>query len=381
MPTINRTVLMSDAEHFRADQAINPYYGDTHVNSEQALAEHTAIRAALESAGITVHTAASPADSQDGVYTANWALVRGNDAVLARLPDVRKAEEVYAATVLRSLGKTVHVVPDNLRFSGQGDALPCGNLLFCGQGYRSDEAAQAFAADLLGYERVQLQTVPQLDSTGQPVKNAVSGWLDSFFYDIDLALAVLRHPTKEAKGLIAYCPEAFVEESRTRLEALDASFGADLVDQRRQVVVHAQDRDLGDDALVEEHSDYFPEDREDSRSTHNERLALPLRVQHLERGLAAVDVGRAKDGCDPTRSERLAQRPAPQLGAGSRGCAKRRLAHTPPQPRARKRVPSARGRLAARERARALATRAWRAWVLSSVTTPASPWWASSWCT
>ncbi len=253
MPTINRTVLMSDAEHFRADQAINPYYGDTHVNSEQALAEHTAIRAALESAGITVHTAASPADSQDGVYTANWALVRGNDAVLARLPDVRKAEEVYAATVLRSLGKTVHVVPDNLRFSGQGDALPCGNLLFCGQGYRSDEAAQAFAADLLGYERVQLQTVPQLDSTGQPVKNAVSGWLDSFFYDIDLALAVLRHPTKEAKGLIAYCPEAFVEESRTRLEALDTvdkitvslaeaqeAFATNLVSTGEAVIMSAQ---------------------------------------------------------------------------------------------------------------------------------------------
>jgi len=212
---------MSDALHFSADAAINPYYGDPSVDSNKATFEHNAIRSALTEAGVEVIQVPSPIDSQDGVYTANWALVRGDKAILARLPDVRKAEEAHAEKVLTDLGKTVIHVPDGLRFSGQGDALACGNLLFCGQGYRSDLVAQEFAANELGYERIQLQTVPELGQDGQPVINAVSGWADSFFYDIDLALAIIKAPTNTEKGLIAYCPDAFTDESREYLANFD----------------------------------------------------------------------------------------------------------------------------------------------------------------
>lgn len=217
---INRTVLMSDALNFSAEQAINPYYFDSRTDTSAAQQEHDSIRSALESAGVTVVTTTSPSDSQDGVYTANWALVRGNIAIPARLPNVRKAEEAHARAVLRDLGKELVEVPEGLRFSGQGDALACGDFLFCGNGYRSDEAAQKFAADTLGYTRIQLQTIPQLDEVGRPVVNAISGWEDSFFYDIDLALSIIRHPSGDTPGLIAYCPEAFTDESRTTLEEL-----------------------------------------------------------------------------------------------------------------------------------------------------------------
>lgn len=212
---------MSDALNFSAEQAINPYYFDSHTNATTAQAEHDAIRQSLEAAGVTVVSAPSPSDSQDGVYTANWALVRGDKAILARLPNVRKAEEAYAREILRGLGKEIIEVPEGLRFSGQGDALACGNLLFCGQGYRSDLAAQVFAADTLGYDRVQLQTIPQRDEQGTPVVNPISGWEDSFFYDIDLALSIIRHPSDNQKGLIAYCPDAFTPESQQILQSLE----------------------------------------------------------------------------------------------------------------------------------------------------------------
>lgn len=218
---INRTVLMSDALNFSAEQAINPYYFDSHTNTSLAQAEHDSIKLALESAGVTVISVPSPSDSQDGVYAANWALVRGDKAIPARLPNVRKAEEAHARKVLAELGKEIIETPEGLRFSGQGDALACGNLLFCGQGYRSDLEAQIFAADTLGYERIQLQTIPQLDASGKAVINPISGWEDSFFYDIDLALSIIRHPTEETPGLIAYCPEAFTPESQQILLALD----------------------------------------------------------------------------------------------------------------------------------------------------------------
>jgi len=218
----NGRVLMSDADHFSTDQPINPYYNDSPVDVTRATHEHASIHDALIQAGIDVVKVSSPTSSQDGVYTANWALVRGDTAVLARLPNARKAEESYAENVLIGLGLKVIHVPENLKFSGQGDALACGEYLFCGSGYRSDEAAQEFAANSLGYQRIQLQTVPQLDDSGVPMVNRSSGWADSFFYDIDLALAVIKPPIGDAKGLIAYCPDAFTPKSRDMLAHFDA---------------------------------------------------------------------------------------------------------------------------------------------------------------
>ncbi len=212
---------MSNAHHFSVTSAINPYYSSPTADSSAAQTEHNTIRQALEQAGVKVTRVDAPADSQDGVYTANWALVRGSQAILASLPNVRKAAEDPAQAILEKQGLTVTRVPEGLLFSGQGDALPCGDLLFCGKGYRSHEAAQAFAAEHLGYRRVQLQTLPQLDSTGQPVINAVSGLPDSYYYDIDLALAIIAPPTDNKEGIIAYCPEAFTEESRQILETFE----------------------------------------------------------------------------------------------------------------------------------------------------------------
>ena len=221
MTLINQTVLMSDANNFSTEQQINPYYNESPVDLDKAINEHATIQTMLENAGVKVIKVPSPIDSQDGVYTANWALVRGDKAVLASLPNARKAEEDYAEKILIGLGKKVFRIPDGLRFSGQGDSLPCGNLLFCGSGYRSDTWAQKFAAEALGYERIQLQTIPQLDSNGQPVINNASGWADSFFYDLDLSLAILKAPLGEERGLIAYCPDAFMPESQELLKNLD----------------------------------------------------------------------------------------------------------------------------------------------------------------
>jgi N-dimethylarginine dimethylaminohydrolase len=206
---------MSGVDFFDDAAAINPYMNPASpIDRANAKAEHASIKAALESAGVTVVQIPPPVDCQDGVYAANWALVRGDTAVMARLPGVRQAEQSYAETVLRNLGKTIFKIPESLRFSGQGDALPCGNYLLAGSNYRTDPAVHSFLAATLGYEVISLQTVPEIDSSGKSVINAVSGWPDSFFYDIDLALAVLR------PDLIAWCPEAFMPDSQDKIRAL-----------------------------------------------------------------------------------------------------------------------------------------------------------------
>jgi N-dimethylarginine dimethylaminohydrolase len=212
---INTAVLMSGVDYFDDQAAINPFmHADIAIDRSKARAEHDSIRAALESAGVTVLQVAPPANCQDGVYTANWALVRSNEAVMSVLPNARKGEEAYAELILRGHGKTIIKIPDGLRFSGQGDALPCGNYLLAGSHYRSDQAVHQFLAAELGYEVITLQTVPERDAIGNPVINAASGWSDSFFYDIDLAISVL------GDDLIAWCPDAFEARSQEKIRAL-----------------------------------------------------------------------------------------------------------------------------------------------------------------
>lgn len=212
---INHTVLMSGAKYFDDASAINPYMDDKIVvDRVKAQAEHDAIKKALKQAGIHVEHVSPPKDCQDGVYTANWALCRGDKAVMSALPEVRQAETPYAETVLKKLGKQIIHLPEGLRFSGQGDALPCGNLLFTGSTYRTDPATHEFLHKELGYEVIGLQTIPALDKAGLPKTNASSGWPDSFFYDIDLALAVLT------PNLIAWCPEAFTDDSQDKIHKL-----------------------------------------------------------------------------------------------------------------------------------------------------------------
>jgi len=222
MPLINQKILMSDANNFSNDKPINPYYHLESIDLDKARQEHSNLIDLLSKSGVEVTVVPSPLNCQDGVYTANWALARGNKAVLARLPNARQKEESYAEKILTDLGKEVVKLPDGLKFSGQGDALACGNLLFCGKGYRSDEKAQKIAAELLDYKRIQLQTKPKRNLFGRPVINSSSGWPDSFFYDLDLALAIIKAPDENGqKGLIAYCPEAFTSKSRNFLENFD----------------------------------------------------------------------------------------------------------------------------------------------------------------
>ncbi len=212
---MNKKVLMSGADYFDDGFAINPYMdAAVPVDVEAAKKEHEDIRRALEQAGVEVVQVPPPHGCQDGVYTANWGLCQGDTVVLSVLPPKRRDEEPYAADVLSRLGKRLVYLPDGLKFSGQGDALPCGDYLFIGSNYRTDPAVHEFIRRELGYKVIGLQTIPSLDENGQPATNAVTGWPDSFFYDIDLALAVLT------PSLIAWCPEAFTPESQAKIRSM-----------------------------------------------------------------------------------------------------------------------------------------------------------------
>ena len=211
---INQKLLVSGADYFSDEFEINPYYTSNKIDVAKAMAEHKMIVDCFKKAGIEVIKVDPPKDSQDGVYTANWALVRNGVAVMARLPEARKAEESYAKKVLEDLGIKTVEVPDNYLYSGQGDSLICGNYLFGGRGYRSDPEAQQFAAKTLGLDLIQVHAKPQLNADGTEHINPFTHHADSFWYDLDLAISVIDEHT------IAYCPDALDEESNRKIESL-----------------------------------------------------------------------------------------------------------------------------------------------------------------
>ncbi len=210
----NSTVLVSDPGQFSNLHKINPYYDEKEIDVALAMEEHKRIIDCFLEAGIKVVQVPAPLRCQDGVYTANWGLVYRGKAVMARLPEARKGEEEYARKILQNMGISCVLVPQDKWFSGQGDSLRLAKYLIGGNGYRSEAAAQEFAAKELGLELVLVKTKPKLNKDGSVFINPETGRADSFFYDLDLAVAVI------SDELMAYCPEALEEESAKKIQAL-----------------------------------------------------------------------------------------------------------------------------------------------------------------
>jgi len=193
---MNKALLVSDAAHFRVEYEINPYmHTDVQPDHTAAIVEHERIVAAHREAGRRIEYVPSAPECPDMVFTANAALLRGKRAVLGAPPPERKAELPYFQEWL--INNDFEILEAPYPFSGQGDALACGDLLLAGYGQRTDRRMHDVLAHELGYEIVPLQTVgPQ-------------------WYDLDLAVGVVV-PGR----LLAYCPEALDRPSRQRLSGL-----------------------------------------------------------------------------------------------------------------------------------------------------------------
>lgn len=213
---INQTILMSDPDHIGIS-GINPYEHLQHGPSKSGATKQFAnIQSTLRSADIEIIHRASPPDCPDGVYTANWAVTWNGKALLSRLPNTRRGEEAYAEQVLTGLGFDCRRPTDY--FSGQGDVLMLNEReAIVGHSYRTiitPELLEHFR--WLGIDPIILRTKPRRKfGYLWPDSNAVSGLPDSYFYDIDLAVAVI------APNVLAVCLPALTWASRKTLLALE----------------------------------------------------------------------------------------------------------------------------------------------------------------
>ncbi len=209
----NRRVLVTDAKHM-ATQGINAYE-DTFAQPDRQGAdkEHRAAVNAFRSMGVQVEQIASPRECLDGVFTANWALTWNGKALMSRLPNLRQSEEPHADAALQNLGFATKRA--GALFSGQGDALIIseGRVLM-GSGYRTDPAAAKDIKKHLGLEPIIVRAKPKRHWLGFPLKNKNTMLWESYFYDIDIAVGVIK------PDLLAVCFDALTDEGKAAIKKL-----------------------------------------------------------------------------------------------------------------------------------------------------------------
>ena len=217
---------MSGAEYMSNELEINPYMDSSQpFDVAKAVEQFNGIRRELTGVGIEVLKYDAPKGCQDGVFTANEALLSIDDStmLMARLPKGREQETPYYDKIFRDLNKTILYLPNpDWYFSGQGDALRYGDYLLAGQKFRTSPGPEVhkFIADNLGYKVLSLQAKAILNPNGSPNINKVTGLPNSDFYDIDYAVAPIRWPSATQSGLLAVCREAFESESIDQIMSL-----------------------------------------------------------------------------------------------------------------------------------------------------------------
>lgn len=194
-----KRILMSRATYFEVDFEINPWmHVEYQPNRALAIEQQDKLIQTLQSQGHQLEFLDPPPDCPDICFTANSAVVRGDQAFLSNLPRERQPEHPYHKAWFQSHGFKVRET--NHRFGGGGDALWVGDTLLAGFGEpdrrASDLEVHAELADYFGVEVVSLHAQ------------------DARFYDLDMSVGILR------PDLIAYSPDALDQTSQNRLKAL-----------------------------------------------------------------------------------------------------------------------------------------------------------------
>jgi N-dimethylarginine dimethylaminohydrolase len=154
----------------------------TAVEQWQALHQH------IQDCGARVSLLEPIEGLPDLVFTANAAMVFGNQALVSRFRHrQRQGEEPYNRRWLAENGFEVVDVPENFSFEGAGDALFCGDTLYAGYRMRSDAAGHQQIGRMLGVRVIPVELIDaryyHLDTCFCPLAEGEAIWYPPAFDD------------------------------------------------------------------------------------------------------------------------------------------------------------------------------------------------------
>lgn len=179
----------------------NPYQKlKSQPDASIALEQWSKLVGTYQKLGVKVFVLQPEPNLGDMCFTANAAWGRNGIFVLANFaPEERRKETKFHARWLVDYRFSVHFLPENIYFEGQGDIVTLKNAYLYGYGIRNNlEAIQ----EIKKVFRIKKPIIPlRLTS--------------SYFYHLDMCLHYIK-----GVDTIAFCPDAFDEKSLNQLAKL-----------------------------------------------------------------------------------------------------------------------------------------------------------------
>lgn len=201
-------LLLCPPDHYGIEYEINPWMRRSR-NAEPALAraQWQGLRDQLAALGADVEIIAPQPKLPDMVFTANAGLVAGRCFIRSNFRfKERCGEAPHFERWFAERGYEVVTLPEGTLFEGEGDALFCGDVLFCGYRFRSDVQSHQRIAGLLGCLTISVELASErfyhLDTCFCPLPDGGAVWFPAAFDDYGQR-AIREH----VGALIAVDPE------------------------------------------------------------------------------------------------------------------------------------------------------------------------------
>lgn len=196
-----RRLLLCPPDHYGIEYEINPWM-DRARKADPVLARQQweGLRGKLQEIGCAVELMEPQAGLPDMVFTANAGLLVANQFILSRFRHPERAgEEPWFEKWFADRGYEIRRLEKNLYFEGEGDALFCGDVLFCGYRFRSDIRSHEVIGSWLKALVISVELVESryyhLDTCFCPLPGGEAIWFPGAFDDY--GRRAIRHHVRE----------------------------------------------------------------------------------------------------------------------------------------------------------------------------------------
>ncbi len=193
-----RKLLLCPPDHYGIEYEINPWMKRSQgAVLPLARAQWQGLYEQLQSLGCPIELVAPQPHLPDMVFTANAGLVVGTRFIRSnfRYPE-RRGEEAHFENWFAERSYEVVRLPEKMFFEGEGDALFCGQTLFCGYRFRSDIRSHQFLGELLQCLVVSVELTQDrfyhLDTCFCPLEDGAALWFPDAF-DAYAQRAIRKH--------------------------------------------------------------------------------------------------------------------------------------------------------------------------------------------
>jgi len=184
-----RRILLCSPDYYGIEYEINPWMSRSHAADRPlAVKQWQRLSDVIEKLGCKVELVAPQPGLPDMVFTANAGLVVGSRFIRSnfRHPE-RQGETSHFERWFADHSFEIVRLPKELLFEGEGDALFCGDVLFCGYRFRSDIQSHQWLGDVLRCLVISVELVDSrfyhLDTCFCPLGEGRALWFPDGFRD------------------------------------------------------------------------------------------------------------------------------------------------------------------------------------------------------